>query len=183
MNELRKTNDRLQAENDVFNDKLNEMKKNFAIETRKINEAAELKVEEAQEKCELETRRIKEFMTLEVKVCTAIKDKMLSENKWMAEKLRKFATIIRIPRLHFEYIEKYGINTFVDFCEDIVRRERAVLKKNEANKKRIDLRQAYSIKNMNMNYGPADKRIKAQLKDMKLKEGEFKLSLPVNINK
>lgn len=52
MNELRKTNDRLQAENDVFNDKLNEMKKNFAIETRKINEAAELKVEEAQEKCE-----------------------------------------------------------------------------------------------------------------------------------
>lgn len=121
-------------------------------------------------------------MTLEVKVCTAIKDKMLSENKWMAEKLRKFATIIRIPRLHFDYIEKYGINTFVDFCEDIVRRERAVLKKDAANKKRIDLRQAYSIKNMNLNYGPADKRFKAHLKDIKLNEGEFKLSLPVNIN-
>ena len=64
-------------------------------------------------------------MGLEIKVCNAIKDKMISQNEFQAEKLRKFATLLRIPRLHFEYIEKHGVNEFVDYCEDIVKRERA----------------------------------------------------------
>ena len=58
----------------------------------------------------------------------------------MTEKLKKFATIIRIPRLHFEYIEKYGVNEFVTYCEDIVRRERALLDLKKAEKQKIDLR-------------------------------------------
>jgi hypothetical protein len=45
----------------------------------------------------------------------------------MGAKLRKFATIIKIPRLHFEYIEKYGVNEFVTYCEDIVKRERSLI--------------------------------------------------------
>ena len=36
MEELRKRNDMLQAENDKFHEKLNEMKKEFASETAKI---------------------------------------------------------------------------------------------------------------------------------------------------
>ena len=58
----------------------------------------------------------------------------------MAAKLKKFATIIRIPRLHFDYIEKYGVNEFVTYCEDIVRRERALLDLKKAEKQKIDLR-------------------------------------------
>lgn len=140
MHELRRTNDRLQAENDVFNDKLNEMKRNFTIQTRQITQDAEDKIEEAQEKQRIESKRTRDYMTHEINVCTAIKDKMLSENKWMAEKLRKFATIIRIPRMHFDYIEKHGANEFVEFCEDIVRRERALASAKDASKQQVELR-------------------------------------------
>ena len=52
---------------------------------------------------------------------------MLNENTQMGAKLRKFATIIKIPRLHFEYIEKHGVNEFVTYCEDIVKRERSLI--------------------------------------------------------
>jgi len=34
--------------------------------------------------------------------------------------------MLRVPRLHFQYIEKHGVDELVDFCEDIVRREKAV---------------------------------------------------------
>jgi len=69
---------------------------------------------------------MKKFMTYEVDVCTMIKDKMLGENKEMKEKLRKFATLLRIPRYHFDYIEKHGVNEFVSYCEDVTRKERAI---------------------------------------------------------
>ena len=59
---------------------------------------------------------------------------MIDTNKWQAEKLKKFATLLRIPRLHFEYIEKHGVNEFVAFCEDIVRKEKALLQAEKAEK-------------------------------------------------
>jgi ERCC4-related helicase len=84
-------------------------------------------------------------MSHEVTICTLIKDKMVSENKWQAEKLIKFATMLRIPRYHFDYIEKYGVNEFVDYCEEVVRRERNMQEQKKVNEKRVELRQQYSI--------------------------------------
>ena len=52
---------------------------------------------------------------------------MIETNKWQAEKLKHFATMLRIPRLHFDYIEKHGVDEFVDYCEDIVKRERIMI--------------------------------------------------------
>lgn len=55
----------------------------------------------------------------------------------MAEKLKKFATIIKIPRLHFDYIEKYGVNEFVTYCEDIVKRERSIIDLKKGQQKQV----------------------------------------------
>ena len=90
-------------------------------------------------------KQARKLMSHEVEICTQIKDKMLNENMQMAEKLKKFATIIKIPRLHFEYIEKYGVNEFVTYCEDIVKRERSLIDLRNAQQKQIELRNEISI--------------------------------------
>lgn len=59
--------------------------------------------------------------------------------------MKQFATQLRIPRLHFEYIEKHGVDEFVEFCEDIVRRERTIIAEKQADKERIDLRTDYKM--------------------------------------
>ena len=101
--------------------------------TRKeVHAQAEMRIRKVREECEQEKALVKSFLSLEIKVCTAIKDKMISQNEFQAEKLRKFATLLRIPRLHWQYIEKHGVNEFVDYCEDIVKRERAKEEIDEA---------------------------------------------------
>ena len=65
-------------------------------------------------------------MSIEVDVATTLKDRLIDENIQMKTKLSKFATLLRIPRTHFEYIEKHGVDEFVDFCEQIVRTERSL---------------------------------------------------------
>lgn len=88
-------------------------------------------------------------MGYEIDVATIIKDKMITQNEIQEKKLKKFATLLRIPRLHFEYIEKHGVDEFVDFCEDIVKRERSLLDVEKAEKERLNLRNDYSIVKLN----------------------------------
>tara|TARA_B110000285_G_C15118849_1_gene615847 strand:+ start:1101 stop:1421 length:321 start_codon:yes stop_codon:yes gene_type:complete len=105
-------------------------------------------------------------MSHEVEICTQIKDKMLNENQQMAVKLKKFATIIKIPRLHFEYIEKYGVNEFVTYCEDIVKRERSLIDLKKAKEMQVELRNEMSIQAIKKIQGPMEERIKAKKLDM-----------------
>jgi hypothetical protein len=65
------------------------------------------------------------IMGIEIRVNNAIKDRFISSNSEQGEKLKKFATILRIPRLHLEYIEKNGVFEFIEHCEDIIKKERA----------------------------------------------------------
>lgn len=85
------------------------------------------------------------LMGIEIRVNQAIKDKMISTNIEQAEKLKKFATILRIPRLHFEYIEKHGVFEFVEYCEDIIKKEKAIENTERAQKLKLELRKDYSI--------------------------------------
>lgn len=102
---------------------------------------------------------LKKFMTYEVDICTLIKDKMINENTWQAEKLKKFATLLRIPRLHFDYIEKHGINEFVNYCEDIVRRERNTQEEKKMVKLRVELRNETKMKTIAQSHRPFQERL------------------------
>lgn len=91
--------------------------------------------------------------------------KLLAENKWKSEKLRKFGTMLRVPRLHFDYIDKHGFNEFVDYCEDIVRRERALQDMREASQARVELRGKHQISRLRkMNLSMQEKHSN-QMKD------------------
>lgn len=101
IDELRHTNQRLQSENDAYVDEVRELKEKFEKETRRIKRESEIAVRDTRRDCEEQIERAVGLMSMEINVCTAIKDKMLSENTELTDKLRRFATILRIPRYHF----------------------------------------------------------------------------------
>ena len=91
-----------------------------------------------------------------MKVANAITEKMKEETEWQREKLRKFATILRVPRLHFDYIEKHGVDEFVEFCESVVKRERAVQNDKESKALTYELRKEVAVKKMLKRHEPVD---------------------------
>ena len=60
------------------------------------------------------------------------------------EKLRKLATMLRVPRLHFQYIEKHGVDELVDFCEDNVKIEKSVQAAEETKQMKVHLRSEFA---------------------------------------
>lgn len=132
LNQYGITNQRLKRENEDYIQTISEMKKDFDRQTKFIKQDTQSQIEEIETKCKNDMRRMNQFLTLEIDVATTIKDMIIDQNKWQAEKLRKFGTLLRVPRIHFQYIEKHGIDEFVEFCEDVVKRERAIQENNES---------------------------------------------------
>jgi hypothetical protein len=164
--------------------RIRDLEAQFQEDVSRLGSEARSEVRRVKDGCEAQIGRAVGLMNHEINVCTAIKDKMLGENKWQAEKLRKFATILRIPRLHFEYIEKHGIDEFVDFCEGVVKRERAVLEKGKAQQLQAELRgdfQTYKLKK----YGPGlelSERTQLQDKEVKI-EKPFAMALDADLRR
>lgn len=100
-------------------------------------------------------------------MASAVTERLIRDNEVQAVKLRKFATLLRIPRLHWDYIEKHGVDEFVDYCEDIVRRERANKMATEAEKVKLELRTEYNILKKSKNVGGFSERYRHNLTDVK----------------
>jgi len=81
-----------------------------------VKAAAQREIRAIQHQSESEIERALGLLTLEIDVCTAIKDKIIGERDWQQERLKKFATMLHIPRLHFDFILTNGIDKFVDKC-------------------------------------------------------------------
>lgn len=103
-----------------------QIKEDMAAEKQRIFDQAQREIAAAEEDAERRVQQTMAFFTLEINVANAIAERMIGDVKAKDEKLRKFATILRVPRLHFEYIDKHGVDEFVKYAEDIVRRERAM---------------------------------------------------------
>ena len=122
---LRERNEVLQKANDIFEVEVKELKEKFERDLRRIKREAEIQIRDTKRDSEEAVQQAVGLMSLEINICEAIKERMLSENKGLIAKLKEFATILRIPRRHNKYIEEHGVDELIDFCEDIVKRERA----------------------------------------------------------
>ena len=84
--------------------------------------------------------------------------------------------------MHFQYIDKHGVDEFVDYCEDIVKRERAVVDEKRAQKMQVDLRNDYSMLKLHRANLDLDER----MRDNKIairKSRPFSMDLPVDIRR
>jgi len=78
--ELRYTNERLQKENDAYKTEVKELKEKFERDSRRIRREAENQIRDTKRDSEEQVERAVGLMSLEINICTAIKDRMLSEN-------------------------------------------------------------------------------------------------------
>ena len=122
------------------------------------------------------------LMGIEIRVNNAIKDSMISTNQEQAEKLKKFATILRIPRLHFEYIEKHGVFEFIEYCEDIIKKERALEKAGIANKLKLELRNDYSVTKVTNRHKSLSSRLTLGQKEVRQTD-PFNLDVTMDIRR
>jgi len=80
ISELRVTNERLQRENEDFREEVKELKEKFERDSRRIKRDAENKIRDTVNECEEQIERAIGLMTLEINVCTAIKDILIDDN-------------------------------------------------------------------------------------------------------
>ena len=71
----------------------------------------------------------KQIFTTEVFVLDKVLEKALSDNKEKTNLLRQFAFVLKTPRLHHEYIERNGIDPFIEKFTKIIAENKAL--KNE----------------------------------------------------
>ena len=95
--------------------------------------------------------------------------------------------MLRIPRLHFDYIDKHGVDEFVEFCEDIVKRERAKADAERAQKMQVDLRNDFSCYKLKR-YGAGGNNLElGERLQLKMKECKttkpFVLDAPLDIRR
>ena len=60
------------------------------------------------------------------------------------ERLRKAEFILRVPRMHHNYIKKYGVNEFIEKFNAILSEYQNVVEEAEVSKKRVKKREALS---------------------------------------
>ena len=51
----------------------------------------------------------------------------MASNAEKTQQLRKFAFLLRVPRLHHEYIERYGVDPFIENFTAVLAEKKAVI--------------------------------------------------------
>ena len=62
----------------------------------------------------------------ECHVLEKLNERALADNREKTNLLRKFAFVLRVPRLHHEYIERNGIDPFIDNFTKIISENQAL---------------------------------------------------------
>lgn len=170
MREYKFQNDKLVMDNEHLKSVIATHEREMKEFKEQVQIEAELEIEKVRSQTEHRMQQLKEFMDFEVELSTHIKDRIVGENKMQAEKLRKFATLLRIPRLHFDYIEKHGVNEFVEFCEKVVRRERAIIESKKSKEKTLELRNDFSVLKLKKRMQDESDRYQSNRIDLTIKQ-------------
>ena len=66
---------------------------------------------------------IKKIFTLETTVQEHLIAKLIQENNKNLRTIRDLELTLKVPRMHYKFIEEHGIHSFVQQCQAIVERE------------------------------------------------------------
>ena len=70
--------------------------------------------------------KCKQIFTMEVHVLEKVLEKALDDNQKKTNLLRQFAFVLKTPRLHHEYIERFGVDPFIDKFTQIISENQAL---------------------------------------------------------
>ena len=72
--------------------------------------------------------KCKKIFMCEVHVLEKLLERALADNKQKTDLLRQFAFVLKVPRMHHEYIQRNGIDPFIEKFTQLIS-ENATLKK------------------------------------------------------
>ena len=82
---------------------------------------------------------------VEAKANAEIQRTLLQERAHNLEKMREMATILKVPRLHFNYIKENGVDQFVERCKEYVQYHDFIYEEEERSQERIRARAEVAI--------------------------------------
>ncbi|MFN9908445.1 MAG: hypothetical protein ACK56F_20340, partial [bacterium] len=101
-------------------------------------------VTELKHKIEDMEKRLKELkgmFELESAAHAEIEQRLLKERAHNMEKMREMAMMLKVPRLHFNYIKENGVDEFVARCKEYVEYHDFVYEEEERSKERLKARE------------------------------------------
>jgi len=68
----------------------------------------------------------KQIFSLEVHVLEKVIERALSDNKEKTNLLRRFAFVLKVPRMHHEYLERNGVDPFIEKFTKLISENKAL---------------------------------------------------------
>lgn len=93
-------------------------------------------------------RRFKEMKGLyeiESKAHAEIESRLFKERAFNMQKIREMATLLKIPRLHFNYIKENGVDDFVTRCKEYVDYHDMLYEEQERSRDRLKAREGEAV--------------------------------------
>jgi hypothetical protein len=88
---------------------------------------------------------LKTMYAAETQVREEIIAKLLKEKSEHLFRIREMAYLLKIPRLHFDYIKQHGVDDFVDRCKEYVDYNDWVHEEKERSHDRLKAREADAV--------------------------------------
>ena len=90
-------------------------------------------------------KEIKGLYEIESKAHAEIEARLLKERAHNIEKIREMAMLLKIPRLHFNYIKDNGVDVFVTRCREYVEYHDTLYEEKERSRERLKAREGEAV--------------------------------------
>ncbi len=121
--ELRDMNRQLKYDNERLTIEIKDIKAEYAVERKVTAEKHQNQVEDLEHSIKLlkdQIEEIKKMYSLESRVKDEVIAKLNEEKDSNKKMMRELATVLKIPRLHLEWMKKNGVDEFVAKCKKII---------------------------------------------------------------
>lgn len=121
--EMRDMNKQLKHDNERLTLDIKDLKAEYALEKKLAEDKHRIQVEDLEHSIKLLKAQIEELCkvyALESRVKDEVIAKLNEEKDSNKKMMRELATVLKIPRLHHEWMKKNGVDEFVDRCKKII---------------------------------------------------------------
>lgn len=116
-------NKQLKRDNERLTLEIKDIKADYALEKKIMEDKHRDQVEDLEHTIKVfkgQLEELKKVYSLESRVKDEVIVKLNEEKDSNKKMMRELATVLKIPRLHLEWMKKNGVDEFVDRCKRII---------------------------------------------------------------
>ncbi len=116
-------NRQLKYDNERLTIEIKDIKAEYAVERKVTAEKHQNQVQDLEHSIKLlkdQIEELKKMYSLESRVKDEVIAKLNEEKDSNKKMMRELATVLKIPRIHLEWMKKNGVDEFVEKCKKII---------------------------------------------------------------